>query len=63
MEEEQKGKKYYLQWLERLNEVRRTAAHKSPYRKFNEDDFEFVSGIKRRLYDKFSAAGFDPASL
>jgi DNA sulfur modification protein DndB len=61
MDGEQKGKKYYLQWLERLNEVRRTAAHKSPYRTFSEEDFEFVSWIKRQLYDKFSAAGFDPA--
>jgi DNA sulfur modification protein DndB len=63
MEGESKGKKYYLQWLERLNEVRRTAAHKNPYRTFSEEDFEFVSWIKAQLYDRFSTAGFDPSAF
>ena len=55
---DEKGKKYYLGWLERLNEVRRNAAHKNPYRQYTEEDLEFVSWIKGQLYDRFTAAGF-----
>jgi hypothetical protein len=50
MPDETKGnKKYFLTWLEKLNEVRRISAHKSIYRRFGEDDFEFVSWIKNQL--------------
>jgi hypothetical protein len=49
----EKGKKYYLAWLERLNEVRRLSAHKSPYRQYSEDDLEFVAWLKRELFDRF----------
>jgi DNA sulfur modification protein DndB len=55
----EKGKKYYLGWLERLNELRRIPAHKSPYRTFSDDDLEFVTWIKGQLFDKFTEAGFD----
>jgi hypothetical protein len=54
----EKNKKYYLTWLERLNEVRRVSAHKSPYRNYSEEDLEFVSWIKGQLYDRFTRAGF-----
>ncbi len=55
----EKGKKYYLAWLERLNEIRRISAHKSPYRSYSEEELEFVSWIKRALFDNFAKAGFD----
>jgi DNA sulfur modification protein DndB len=54
----EKNKKYYLTWLEKLNEVRRVSAHKSPYRNYTEEDLEFVSWIKAQLYDRFTQAGF-----
>jgi DGQHR domain-containing protein len=56
---DEKGKKYYLAWLERLNEVRRLAAHKSPYRQYTDEDLEFVGWIKNQLFDRFTKAGFD----
>ncbi|HTB04308.1 MAG TPA: DGQHR domain-containing protein [Bradyrhizobium sp.] len=55
----EKGKKYYLTWLEKLNEIRRVSAHKSPYRQYSEEDLEFVSFIKAQLFDQFTAAGFE----
>jgi hypothetical protein len=58
MPDEKGGKKYYLGWLERLNEIRRHAAHKNPYRQYSEDDLEFVIWLKGQLYDRFTAAGF-----
>jgi DNA sulfur modification protein DndB len=63
LSDEQKGKKYYLQWLERLNEIRRISAHKTRYRTFADDDFEFIGWIKAQLFDRFSRAGFDPSSF
>jgi DNA sulfur modification protein DndB len=54
----EKGKKYYLAWLEKLNEVRRLSAHKSPYRQYSDEDLEFVSWLKAQLFDRFTQAGF-----
>jgi hypothetical protein len=54
----EKGKKYYLGWLERLNEVRRLSAHKSPYRQYSDEDLEFVGWLKGQLFDRFTQAGF-----
>ena len=55
----EKGKKYYLTWLEKLNEIRRVSAHKSLYRQYSDEDLEFVSSIKTELFDRFTAAGFE----
>jgi len=55
----EKGKKYYLTWLERLNEVRRISAHKTPYRSYSEEDLEFISWLKGQLFDRFTRAGFE----
>jgi hypothetical protein len=55
----EKGKKYYLTWLEKLNEIRRVSAHKSPYRQYSDEDLEFVSSIKAELFDRFTTAGFE----
>ena len=59
MPDEKGGKKYYLTWLERLNEIRRHTAHKNPYRQYSEEDLEFVSWIKAQLFDRFAEAGFN----
>ena len=61
MSDEKGGKKYYLAWLEKLNEIRRHAAHKNPYRQYSDDDMEFVAWIKAQLFDRFTRAGFDVA--
>jgi DGQHR domain-containing protein len=58
---EQKNKKYFLSWLEKLNELRRVTAHKSPYRSFTEDDLEFIRWLKRELFDRVSAEGVEVA--
>ena len=58
---DERGKKYYLAWLERLNEIRRVSAHKSPYRQYSDEDLEFVSFIKAQLFERFMKAGFDVA--
>jgi hypothetical protein len=50
---------YPVAWLEKLNEIRRVSAHKSPYRQYSEEDLEFVSFIKAALFDRFTAAGFE----
>ena len=49
----------YLEWLAELNELRRVTAHKSVYRQFTNEDYEFISWIKRELYDRCVAAGFE----
>jgi len=59
MADEKNGKKYYLAWLERLNEIRRHTAHKNPYRQYSDEDIEFVAWIKSQLFDRFAKAGFN----
>lgn len=55
----EKNKKYYLTWLERLNEVRRVAAHKNQYRTYTDEDFDFVSWLKPLLFERFEQAGIE----
>jgi len=51
--------KVYLEWLAELNELRRVTAHKSVYRQFTNEDYDFISWIKREIYDRCALAGFD----
>lgn len=55
----EKGKKYYLDWMEKINELRRITAHKSPYRSFKDEDFELIGFIKHELYNRAVDKGFD----
>ena len=41
-----KAKTYHLDWIDQLNERRRTAAHGSAIRGFTEDDINFVKWLK-----------------
>lgn len=59
MSDEKGGKKYYLGWLEKLNEIRRNTAHKNPFRQYGDEDIEFVAWVKGQLFDRFTQAGFD----
>lgn len=53
-------KKYFMDWLEKLNEVRRTAAHKSALRGFSDADIQFVEWLKPLLYEKLESKGLLP---
>lgn len=55
----EKGKKYYLEWMEKINDLRRVTAHKSPFRTFAEGDFETISYIKNEIYKRAEEKGFD----
>jgi DNA sulfur modification protein DndB len=59
MPDEKGNKKYYLQWLERLNEIRRVSAHKNQYRTYSDEDHEFIAWIKPLLYERFEKAGIE----
>ncbi|MBN9488193.1 MAG: DGQHR domain-containing protein [Alphaproteobacteria bacterium] len=45
-------KKYYLDWLEKLNDIRKTAAHKNALRGYSESDVQFIEWLKPLLYEK-----------
>ncbi len=52
MLDEKKGKKYYLQWLAKFNELRRIPAHKNALRTYSEDDFEFLDWLRSEFYSR-----------
>jgi hypothetical protein len=54
----EKGKVYYLDWWERLNELRRIPAHPSSMRGYDEEDYSFVSWLKRELYGRLEKLDF-----
>jgi len=54
----EKGKTYYLDWMERFNELRRVAAHKTSVRTFEPDDYVFLEWLKGELFPRAEAAGF-----
>jgi DGQHR domain-containing protein len=47
-----KGKVYNLDWMERLNELRRIPAHPSSIRTYDEQDYAFVNWLKREFYSR-----------
>jgi len=52
-----KSKEYHLDWLNELNEVRRIAAHKSQFRVYKNEDYDFIDWLKTEIYDRCSSAG------
>ena len=56
----EKGKVYYLDWMEKINSLRRVTAHKSAYRTFDNEDFGLIVTIKEQLFDKAEKNGFQP---
>jgi hypothetical protein len=48
---ERKGQQRYLKWIERLNEVRRIAAHPMN-RTYKDEDIEFLDFINEQLADR-----------
>ena len=53
---DEKGKTYYLDWMERLNKLRRVPAHPSGSRGYDESDYEFMKFIKYHFYKKLREA-------
>ena len=49
---ERKGKKYYLDWMQKFNELRRIAAHKNQVRTYKEEDLEFVEWLRTEVSPK-----------
>ena len=52
----EKGKTYYLDWMERLNKLRRVPAHPSGSRGYDESDYEFMKYIKFNFEQKLRKA-------
>jgi DGQHR domain-containing protein len=62
MPDEQKGKKYYIQWMEEFNELRRIPGHPTKLRPYREADYEFLEWLKRELLPRLDAAKKHPMS-
>lgn len=52
----EKGKVYYLDWIDYLNKLRRVPAHPSEFRGYEEEDYEFIKHIKFQFYPKLDLA-------
>jgi hypothetical protein len=53
---ESNGKKYYLDWMEKFNALRRIAAHPSATRGYANEDLEFLKFIKSKFYENIEIA-------
>ena len=51
---DEKGKIYYLEWMEKLNKIRRVPAHPSGSRGYDEADYEFMKFIKYEFYKRLN---------
>ena len=45
----EKGKTYYLDWMDKFNELRRIPAHPSAQRPYTQDDYEFLDWLGKKL--------------
>ena len=53
---DEKGKVYYLDWMDKFNTLRRISAHSSSQRIYTEEDYNFLSWLKSELYQRLKAA-------
>lgn len=49
---EKKGQKYYLGWIDQVNQVRNTAAHRNELKTFSDEDLEFVDWLRATVSPK-----------
>lgn len=49
---DRKGQKYYLAWIDQLNQVRNTAAHRNQLKTFSDEDLEFVDWLRTEVSPK-----------
>jgi DNA sulfur modification protein DndB len=54
-----KSKTYHLDWLSELNQIRRVAAHKSPYRNYKDEDHSFLEWLKNEIYERAASNNFE----
>jgi len=54
MKDERKGKKYYTQWLIKLNEIRRVPSHPTPVRRYTDDDLEFLFWLQTEFHARIT---------
>lgn len=54
----EKGKVYYLDWMEKLNELRRIPAHASSLRTYEEEDYEFTNWLQKEFYTRLDKTDF-----
>lgn len=55
----EKGYSKNIQWMERINELRRISAHATESRRYSKDDFVYIDIIFRSLWDQSVANGFE----
>lgn len=53
----EKGKKYYLDWMDKFNELRRVPAHASGLRVYTEEDYQLLEWIKARFLERVEDRG------
>ena len=51
-EDERKGQKYYLGWIQNFNELRNIAAHKNQMKTYTDDDLQFVEWLRTTVSPK-----------
>ncbi|WP_417488029.1 DGQHR domain-containing protein [Maricaulis sp.] len=49
---DRKGQKYYLDWMQKFNDVRRIAAHKNQLKTYSDEDLEFVDWLRTEVSPK-----------
>lgn len=52
----EKGKVYYLDWMEEFNELRRVPAHSSSMRVYDDEQYSFLEWLKSELVPRLSQA-------
>jgi DNA sulfur modification protein DndB len=55
----EKGYSKNIQWMERINELRRIPAHATENRRYRAEDFDYIDFIFEKLAENAVAAGFD----
>lgn len=53
--EGEKGKMYYLDWMDEFNKLRRIPAHSSSQRVYREEDYQFLDWLKQELLPRVDA--------
>ena len=50
MPKERSGQKYYLEWINKFNELRNIAAHPNQFKTYSDEDLEFVDWLRTTIY-------------
>jgi DNA sulfur modification protein DndB len=58
-----KGQAKSIEWMNRINELRRVSAHASEHRNYKSDDFDFIDRIYRTLKLRITEFDYDSVAL